>query len=797
MLMVPFTPRLVIDATAEGTPTRDPAGVAGWIAAVVCAFTLTGATTFASPGAALVAHEVPATISEWSQQLWKAAQADDLDQVEVLLSAVPRGESGAAERLVERVRQRQAHLVENSAKRSAEADKRRSGLAEHLAAGKIGAALLDAVNIKFLLPREEYVAWLASPQARQLVEAAESAAREADAADDLLLEQEMLFRLKALHDDAGQNEAFAHYDRQLDRVNRRVSLVAEYAPRELHRLRKLAASRSTEADDEEFPEYNELFGNEWREQHRGITPRMLDIALRQAASEHVTEAGWKPLVDGGLEALRLLATTPALSENFPGIADAGTRDAFVAAIDRRRDALAKRAADSVGLSFYRETMREMLAVNQDTLRLPDEVLVQQFGEGATTQLSKDFEDDYSEIIWPERLRRFRQSIDGNFVGVGILIRHNDKRDVMIVNPLEGSPASRAGVRPGDRIAAVDGKPTDGWSLNRAVDSITGPAGKPVTLSLRRDQEDEPIHVSLVRETIKMRSVNGWWKRGLDQRGNPVWDWWMDAQAGIGYVRLTSFNEDSLDDFMDAIRAMKRERPLNGLVLDLRGNPGGLLKSAVGFTNLFVERGPVVSVQDRDGRRIASIDAEPNRAPLAGLPLVVLINSGSASASEIVAGSLQANGAAVVVGERSFGKGSVQTVQPVKDGAAEAAVKVTTQYYVLPPQKGETGGRLVHRRRTSDDWGVNPDLLVKTSPDQFESLTQIRLRADSLDEGERDLMTVDVRPDVEDLLVKGIDPQIEMGLLVLKGRVLRDLEERHLAQAPSDAPGRSRSRAKAN
>jgi carboxyl-terminal processing protease len=625
------------------------------VAAMVCGATVSG---HAASGSASSARDIPVTVNEWSDELWRAAQADDIARVERLLASIPEGQSGAAATLATRVEQRRAHQEQSSLTRSEEANKRREGVDTNLAAGNVSKALLDAVNLKFLLPRDQYSAWLSSPSATRLVDAAERTAREADAADDLLLEQEMLFRLKALFDDAGRKETFREYDRRLDQVNRRVQLVAEYAPRELHRLRKLAAERTEDKDGEEdeFPDYNELFGDEWREQHRGITPRMLDIALRQAASEHVTEAGWKPLVDGGLEALRLVATTPALSENFPGIADVQRRDAFLEAIDRRRETLAARAPESVGLSFYRETMRELLAANQETLGLPDEVLVQQFGEGATTQLSKDFEDDYSEIIWPERLRRFRQSIDGNFVGVGILIRHNDKRDVMIVNPLEGSPASRAGVRPGDRIAAVDGKPTDGWSLNRAVDSITGPAGKPVTLTLKREDVEEPIDVALVRETIKMRSVNGWWKRGLDQRGNPVWDWWMDPEAGIGYVRLTSFNEDSLDDFMDAIRAMKRERPLNGLVLDLRGNPGGLLKSAVGFTNLFVDRGPIVSVQDRDGRRIASVEAEPNRAPLAGLPLVVLINSGSASASEIVAGSLQANGAALVVGERSSGRG---------------------------------------------------------------------------------------------------------------------------------------------
>jgi hypothetical protein len=137
------------------------------------------------------------------------------------------------------------------------------------------------------------------------------------------------------------------------------------------------------------------------------------------------------------------------------------------------------------------------------------------------------------------------------------------------------------------------------------------------------------------------------------------------------------------------------------------------------------------------------------------------------------------------------------VQPVKDGANEAAVKVTTQYYVLPPLPGEATGRLVHRRATSDDWGVNPDLLVEVSPDQFESLTQVRVRADSLDEGERDLMTVDIRPDIDDLLVKGIDPQLEMGMLVLKGRVLRDIEDRHLAQASASPKGLSGGQGKAN
>lgn len=155
-----------------------------------------------------------------------------------------------------------------------------------------------------------------------------------------------------------------------------------------------------------------------------------------------------------------------------------------------------------------------------------------------------------------------------------MIRHNDKRELMIVNPLEGSPASRAGIRPGDKIIAVDDQSTVGWTLNRSVDNITGPVGKPVKLTIQRNDVPDPLEFSLKRASIKMRSVNGWWKSQLDSKGNPLWDWWVDPISGIGYVRLSGFNEDSFDDFMDAIRQMRKERSLNGLVLDLRGNPGG-------------------------------------------------------------------------------------------------------------------------------------------------------------------------------------------------------------------------------
>ena len=734
--------------------------------------------------------ESDASLVTWSSRVWEAAKSDDLARVNELLESIPRGESDALAALRKSVEQRDAHELTNEATRLVDLAKRKLDLAAALAASDMSSAMVHAVNMKFLMSPLDWQAWLTSADGRSLEAEAARGIEKAKADGDLLLWQEILFRQKAIHDGADTDQ-YKRLDTELDDLNRRVTLIAEFAPRELYRLRKLqmarleAIARAEGKDipktDEDEPEFNELFANDWKDRLSGITPRLVREGLRQAASEHVTNAGWTPLLAGGLSSVELLLDTPQLVENFPGLADPVKVQALRGVVQARLRGLSKTPGRKAEPSDYQAAINEILAVNKESVGLPAELLLREFGEGATAQLSKQYEDDYSEIIWPDNLRRFRQQIEGNFVGVGILIRHNDKRELVIVNPLEGSPAARAGVRPGDKITAVDDQSTVGWTLNRAVDNITGPVGKPVKLTVARNDVADALEFPLKRESIKMRSVNGWWKKGLDSRGVPAWDWWVDPVSGIGYVRLTSFNEDSLDDFMDAIRQMKRERSLNGLVLDLRGNPGGLLKAAVAFVNLFVESGTVVSVQDREGKVTGSFSAERNRASLKGLPLVVLVNGGSASASEIVSGSLQVHGGAVILGERSFGKGSVQTVQPIQDGANEAAVKVTTQYYVLPPIDGELKGRLVHRRATSQDWGVNPDLVVRITPPQAEKSGEARMALDRLDEAERHLVGVDIRPDVQSLLRDGIDPQLETAVMILQARLAGELEKRHIAQ----------------
>jgi carboxyl-terminal processing protease len=358
---------------------------------------------------------------------------------------------------------------------------------------------------------------------------------------------------------------------------------------------------------------------------------------------------------------------------------------------------------------------------------------------------------------------------------------------------------------------VNGMSTADWPLDKAVDTITGPAGTPVTLGISREGEAKPIEYPLVRERIKMYSVQGWKKTGYNERFEPQWDWYVDPEDGIGYIRLTGFNEDTFTDFLKSMREMSTQRDINGLILDLRGNPGGLLESAVKFVNAFLRTGRIVSVEDRNGQELYERTAQRQRAPLADVPTVVLINEGSASASEIVSGALEAHDVAVVIGERSFGKGSVQEVHEI-DGRgpdAKANVKYTVQHYLLPPKPGETKGRLVHKQPGSDDWGVMPDYVVKLSPDQIEEINKIRASADDVPEEAADGMVevpgsskapgdeppangqaVDKKAkeprDPAELVMKGIDPQVEMAVLLLQGRALGQAEKASSA-TPATAP----------
>jgi len=307
---------------------------------------------------------------------------------------------------------------------------------------------------------------------------------------------------------------------------------------------------------------------------------------------------------------------------------------------------------------------------------PDSVRSELLVEAALDRMLEDL-DPHSIYMTPQEYRESTVATRGEFGGLGIEIT-GDPRGVKVVSPIEGTPADRAGVESGDLIVAVDGQSIEGASLINAVRMMRGRPNTKVVLTIEREGVS-PLELTLVRDIIVVRAVR--WR----------------AEGTVGYVRVTRFTEKVEDGIQDALAALRDEigPSMSGLVLDLRSNPGGLLDQSAILADAFLNEGNIVSVRGRDNRRDRAYRA--SRGDLAnGLPMVVLINGGSASASEIVAGALQDNKRAIIMGRRSFGKGSVQTIMPLPQ---EGAIKLTTQLYYVP-----TG-------RTIQGYGIEPDVIL--------------------------------------------------------------------------------------
>jgi len=288
-------------------------------------------------------------------------------------------------------------------------------------------------------------------------------------------------------------------------------------------------------------------------------------------------------------------------------------------------------------------------------------------------------DPHSAYLDPQAFQELQESTNGEFGGLGIEVGLNDGR-VSVISPIDDTPAARAGIEAGDIITQIDGQPTKGWTMMQTVDKLRGKVGSSVTLTLMRNG-GKPFDVKLDRAIIKVRSVRSEW---LDK--------------GYGYLRITQFQVDTGKEVGKALARLKKENGgrLEGLVLDLRNNPGGVLQSAVEVTDHFLEDGLIVYTKGRIANSELRFSADKANAS-EGVPLVVLINGGSASASEIVAGALQDHKRGVVMGTSSFGKGSVQTVLPLTN---DRALKLTTALYFTPK------GRSIQAQ------GIIPDITVE-------------------------------------------------------------------------------------
>ena len=292
-------------------------------------------------------------------------------------------------------------------------------------------------------------------------------------------------------------------------------------------------------------------------------------------------------------------------------------------------------------------------------------------------------DPHSSYMPPKNFEDMQVETKGEFGGLGIEVTMENGL-VKVIAPIDDTPASRAGMRPNDLIAELDGKPIMGLTLSEAVELMRGQKGTPITLTVLREGEDEPLEIRIVRDTIRIRAVRSR-VEGPDKN--------------IAYIRLTTFNQQTTKSLKEAFNKLPAEigsKNLAGFIIDLRNNPGGLLREAISVSDTMLDRGEIVSTRGRNDDDSSRFSAR--RGDMAkGLPIVVMINGGSASASEIVAGALQDHHRAIIIGTQSFGKGSVQSIMPLGN---DGALRMTTARYYTP------SGRSIQAT------GITPDIIAE-------------------------------------------------------------------------------------
>ncbi len=377
-----------------------------------------------------------------------------------------------------------------------------------------------------------------------------------------------------------------------------------------------------------------------------------------------------------------------------------TKTIFAAILCAALAAAPARAAVKTAADNTYEQMKllvDVLGYIQDNY--VEEVDTQKLVYGAATGMVRTL-DPFSQFLEPEMNREMKTETEGQFGGVGL--RLNLKEDwLTVLTPMPGSPAYRLGILPNDRIAEIEGKPTKDMDMDDALKLMRGAPGTKVKVKILRGPEEDgaalkTLDFEITRELVKIESVVS---RKLDD--------------GVGYVRIIEFSAKTADDLSDALKKLTKGGATS-LVLDLRNNPGGLLSAAVETSSLFLGEGElIVYTQGRKPESRQDFTAGA-KAPYGNLPLVILINGGSASASEIFSGAMQDHKRAVVLGQRSYGKASVQSLIPLPDGSG---LRLTVAHYYTP------NGRMIHRDGKNKNWGILPDIEVDVTPETESKLYQ--------------------------------------------------------------------------
>ncbi|MBN2512402.1 MAG: S41 family peptidase [Sedimentisphaerales bacterium] len=408
--------------------------------------------------------------------------------------------------------------------------------------------------------------------------------------------------------------------------------------------------------------------------------------------------------------------------------------------------------------------QSVLTHNQNTLKLPAGVIVEHYADASLAAL-----DPYTNIVWPDKVADFEKGMTGKFSGVGIQLAREDKY-IKAVSIIPDSPAWKSEILAGDLIVAVNGQSTQDVPIDCVVKQISGPKDSQVTLTIQRGQ-GQPMDIQLTRGEVVVPAVQGTVRSNGDAAGNQ-WDYLLNTELGIGYIQVQSFTEGISKKTEDILSQLEQKK-LHGLILDLRGDGGGLLNEAAELAGLFLDQGTVVASRDRKGQ--AAVWSAKGKGKKRQYPIVILMDSGTASAAEIVAGALGCKlyDRAILVGSRSYGKGSVQEIIQGKWDGCE--LKFTTAFYYLP-DGSPVQNRYMAKRENRTDWGITPTVEVDLKSGEIKSLLEFRQK-----------LSEKAGPDIQHGDLFAADPQLSAAVTVLKARMLRQGQISLSAPASSPAP----------
>jgi carboxyl-terminal processing protease len=494
-----------------------------------------------------------------------------------------------------------------------------------------------------------------------------------------------------------------------------------------------------------------------RQRYAGIRKEMFINAVDILDSSYVDIVDYREMTIGAINRCRCLAEVMSNSyiETEYKISDAQC-EIFLMELTVILDEV-YRSEQTMDKREFVDFFERVIAFSESpflSLELPPELLITQFAKGALSSL-----DPHTVIYWPSQAREFEKRITNRFTGIGIRFSKNEEL-ARIISVLPDTPAFHGGVEAGDVITAIDGISTIEMSADCVAQNIAGPEGTSVTLTIKRQGEHEDRDITVNRANIVVPSIRGWQRIETGQ-----WRFMIDDLNKIGYIRINSFNSQTTGEFEQTLVRLE-EQGLAGLILDLRSNTGGLLTSAVEIADRFIEEGLIVRVQPRCG--MPTYISAHKELTHPDFPTVVLIDSLTASSSEILVGVLQEPKykRATIVGEKSYGKGSVQSIANHIGGGAK--MKYTAAYYYLPSGQN-IKSREMATKLDRDDWGITPCVQVNLRNDERRQMAEVHkanglMKKDDVDDSS-DIQRFSNRETID------ADPQLAIGLLVLKSKMV--------------------------